>query len=285
MAFKKSLILLVLMAVLHSAQAQVSKVTLSGQVSSLPKKEMLPFVNVILKTAKDSAFVTGTITASDGRFTLSDIAPGNYLVECASLGFQTIKMPVTVGALSAFLDLGVLEMSENAQVLQEVTVTGAQADGVDARLDRKVFDISKNISQSGGSILQALKNLPGVTAGEDGKVMLRGSDKVAVLVDGRQTALTGFGNQTSLDNIPASAIERIEIINNPSARYDANGNAGIINIIYKKNKQEGFNGKIGLTTGLGALWVRKENFPGIRPQSRNTLKLNPSVALNYKKKK
>ncbi|SKB70045.1 outer membrane beta-barrel family protein [Dyadobacter psychrophilus] len=285
MAFKKSLILLALMAVLNSVQAQVSKVTLSGQVSSLPKKEMLPFVNVILKTEKDSAFVTGTITASDGRFTLSDIAPGNYLVEFASLGFQTIKMPVTVGALSAFLDLGVLEMSENAQVLQEVTVTGAQADGVDARLDRKVFDISKNISQSGGSILQALKNLPGVTAGEDGKVMLRGSDKVAVLIDGRQTALTGFGNQTSLDNIPASAIERIEIINNPSARYDANGNAGIINIIYKKNKQEGFNGKIGLTTGLGALWVRKENFPGIRPQSRNTLKLNPSVALNYKKGK
>ncbi|MCE7065209.1 outer membrane beta-barrel family protein [Dyadobacter sp. CY326] len=285
MAFKKSLILLALLAALQSVQAQVSKVTMSGQVSSLPKKQMMPFVNIILKTEKDSAFVTGTITAPDGRFTLTDIAPGNYFVECAFLGFQTLKTPITVGALSAFLDLGVLEMSEDAQVLNEVTVTGAQADGVDARLDRKVFDISKNLSQSGGSVLQALKNLPGVTAGEDGKVMLRGSDKVAVLVDGRQTALTGFGNQTSLDNIPASAIERIEIINNPSARYDANGNAGIINIIYKKNKQEGFNGKIGFTTGLGALWVRKENLPGIRPQSRNTLKLNPSVALNYKKEK
>lgn len=285
MAFKKSLFLLALMAVLNSVHAQVSKVTISGQVASLPKKEMLPFVNVILKTEKDTVFVTGTITAADGRFTMTDIAPGNYQLECASLGFQTLKTPVTVGALSAFLDLGVLEMSEDAKILNEVTVTGAQADGVDARLDRKVFDISKNLSQSGGSVLQALKNLPGVTAGEDGKVMLRGSDKVAVLVDGRQTALTGFGNQTSLDNIPASSIERIEIINNPSARYDANGNAGIINIIYKKNKQEGLNGKIGLTTGLGALWVRKENFPDIRPQSKNTLKLNPSLALNYKKEK
>ncbi|MFM7429981.1 MAG: TonB-dependent receptor plug domain-containing protein, partial [Flammeovirgaceae bacterium] len=91
---------------------------------------------------------------------------------------------------------------------------------------------------------------------QDGKVLLRGNDKVAVLIDGKQTALTGFGSQSGLDNLPASAIEKIEIINNPSAKYDANGNAGIINIIYKKNKQEGFNGKAGFALGAGALWVR-----------------------------
>jgi outer membrane receptor protein involved in Fe transport len=101
-------------------------------------------------------------------------------------------------------------------------------------------------------------------------------------MDGKQTALTGFGNQTGLDNIPASAIEKIEIINNPSAKYDANGNAGIINIIYKKNKQEGFNGKAGIATGLGALWVKKENYPTIRPQYQMTPKINPSLSLNYR---
>ena len=95
--------------------------------------------------------------------------------------------------------------------------------------------------------------------------------------------MTGFGNQTGLDNIPASSIERIEIINNPSSKYDANGNAGIINIIMKKNKQEGFNGKVGFTTGLGALWVRKENLPTIRPQYTFTPKVNPSLSLNYRK--
>ncbi len=114
---------------------------------------------------------------------------------------------------------------------------------------------------------------------------MRGSDKVAVLIDGKQTALTGFGSQTGLDNIPASAIERIEIINNPSAKYDANGNAGIINIIYKKNKQQGFNGKIGFTTGVGALWQKKENLPTIRPQYQATPKINPSLSLNYRKNK
>ena len=126
--------------------------------------------------------------------------------------------------------------------------------------------------------MQAMQNLPGVTV-QDGKIQLRGNDKVAVLMDGKQTALTGFGNQTGLDNIPASSIDRIEIINNPSAKYDANGNAGIINIIYKKNKDEGLNGKIGFATGLGALWVKKENLPTIRPQYQNTPKVNPSVSV------
>ncbi|SDE80766.1 Outer membrane receptor proteins, mostly Fe transport [Dyadobacter soli] len=285
MAFKRILTLLFSFFTIAQLRAQVSKITLSGQVSSVTTGQALPFVNVVLTTEKDSAFVTGTITNELGRFSLPDVKSGNYRVECVSLGYKALQKTITVGTLSPFLDLGEFRMADDAQNLQEVTVTGQQADRVDEKLDRKTFQIGRNVSQSGGSVLQALKNLPGVTAGEDGKVLLRGSDKVAILVDGRQTALTGFGSQTSLDNIPASAIERIEIINNPSARYDANGNAGIINIIYKKEKQEGFNGKIGMAAGLGALWIRKENLPDIRPQYRNTLKLNPSLALNYKKKK
>ncbi|MBC7827086.1 MAG: TonB-dependent receptor, partial [Chitinophagaceae bacterium] len=91
--------------------------------------------------------------------------------------------------------------------------------------------------------------------------------------------------QSGLENIPASAIEKIEIINNPSAKFDANGNAGIINIIYKKEKKDGFNGKVGLAGGLGALWIKKENFPGIRPQYEATPKINPSLSLNYRKNK
>lgn len=285
MAFKRILTLLCCFLIFGHLRAQVSKVTLSGQVTSAASGQSLPFVNIVLKTEKDSAFVTGTITNETGRFSLPDVQSGHYRIECVSLGYKALQSHITVGTLSPFLDLGGFRMADDPQNLQEVIVTGQQAEGVGDKLDRKTFNIGRNISQSGGSVLQALKNLPGVTAGEDGKVLLRGSDKVAILVDGRQTALTGFGSQTSLDNIPASAIERIEIINNPSARYDANGNAGIINIIYKKEKQEGFNTKIGMATGLGALWVRKENLPGIRPQYRNTLKLNPSIALNYKKNK
>ncbi|HUP13221.1 MAG TPA: outer membrane beta-barrel protein, partial [Niastella sp.] len=171
-----------------------------------------------------------------------------------------------------------------AKLLGEVTVLGKQV-AVSARLDKKTFSLSENISQAGGSALEAMQNLPGITKGSDGKVLLRGSDKVMILIDGKQTALTGFGAQSGLANLPASAIDKIEIINNPSAKFDAGGNAGIINIILKKEKKEGFNCKVGLSAGAGALWIKKENLPSIRPQYQATPKLNPSLSFNYRKNK
>nr|WP_162989036.1 outer membrane beta-barrel family protein [Pedobacter schmidteae] len=258
-------------------------ITVSGMVHD-NKKMTIPYANVVLKTQKDSSFVMGTVTNEEGRFTLANVKSGNYLVQVSLVGFKTYQQKYTVGVLSQFLDLGVLVLNDDAKMLSEVAVTAERKDGVSDKLDKKTFTLANNVAQSGGSVLQSMQSLPGVTV-QDGKVQLRGNDKVAVLIDGKQNAITGFGSQTGLDNIPASAIERIEIINNPSARHDANGNAGIINIIYKKNRQEGLNGKIGLTTGMGALWIRQENLPGIRPQYQATPKINPSVSLNYKKNK
>lgn len=264
--------------------AQNSTVTISGLIKNKSAKNHLPFVNLVLKREADSAFVTGTVSNEAGRFTITGIAPGSYLLTVSYAGFIPERQPVLVGSLSPFLDLGTIEIQEDAQLLTDVAVNAKQNE-ISNKMDRKIYSLSDNISQGGGSVLQALKNLPGITTSQDGKVELRGSDKVAILVDGKQTALTGFGSQSGLDNIPASAIERIELINNPSARYDANGNAGIINIIYKKNKEKGFNGKLGLTTGLGALWQKKENLPTIRPQYRGTPKINPSLSLNYRRNK
>ena len=265
-------------------QAQISTVTLSGLIKSKANKNVLPFVNIVLKTEKDSAFVIGTVSNEEGRFTLANIKSGRYILQCSYAGFELQSQPLLIGSLSAFLDLGTIELQQDAKKLEEVVIISKQ-DDVNDKMDKKSYAVAANISQTGGSVLQVLKNLPGVTTTQDGKVELRGSDKVAVLIDGKQTALTGFGNQTGLDNIPASAIERIEIINNPSAKYDANGNAGIINIIYKKSKQQGFNGKVSFTTGLGALWQKKENLPTIRPQYQATPKINPSISLNYRKNK
>ena len=264
--------------------AQNNKTTISGMVKDSKNKTPIAFVNITIKKNTDSSFITGTITNEEGRFSFADIKSGNYFIQLSYSGY-TIKMqPLLVGSLSAFLDIGIIEMQQETKQLQDVIVASKQED-VSNKMDKKTYSVAANISQSGGSVLQALKNLPSVTTTQDGKVELRGSDKVAILIDGKQTALTGFGSQTGLDNIPASAIERIEIINNPSAKYDANGNAGIINIIYKKNKQQGFNGKVGFTTGLGALWQKKENLPNIRPQYQATPKINPSLSLNYRKNK
>ena len=278
------LFVFVLLAFSFSAFAQVSSVNISGVLKDRRSTSVLPFVNIILKAEQDSAFVAGTVSIEDGRFTLSNVSPGNYTLEISYMGYQRIQKPLLVGKLSQYLDLGLIELEEVATALNEVVITGTQ-DAVAETLDKKTFKVSDNINQSGGSLLQVMQNLPGVTLSNEGTVRLRGNDKVIVLIDGKQTALTGFGNQRGLDNIPASAIERIEIINNPSAKYDANGNAGIINIIYRKEVKEGFNGKAGIAFGLGALWIKKENYPTIRPQYQATPKINPSISLNYRRKK
>jgi outer membrane receptor protein involved in Fe transport len=260
-------------------------VTVSGVVKDGKNKTALPYVNVSLKTKKDNSFVAGTITNEEGRFSFAGIKSGTYLIQATYSNFITYNQEIILGTLSPFLDLGNIDLKVDPKFLADVTVnSNRQREGISDKMDKKVFTLENNISQSGGSVLQAMQNLPGVTV-QDGKVLLRGNDKVAVLIDGKQNAVTGFGSQSGLDNLPASSVERIEIINNPSAVYDANGNAGIINIIYKKNKQEGLNGKISFTAGLGALWERKANLPTIRPQYHATPKLNPSVSLNYRKNK
>ncbi|WP_394992004.1 TonB-dependent receptor domain-containing protein [Emticicia sp.] len=279
----KTFLTIIFQLLVFSISNAQTGVTVSGIIKDKNSKTILPFVNVVLKTEKDSAFVGGTVTNEEGRFSLSKIKSGNYYLEVSYIGYTTKKHTLFVGNLTEYLDIKVIELEEKSTSLNEVVVT-AKADEISEKMDKKTFSLKDNISQSGGSVLQAMQNLPSVTV-QDGKVQLRGNDKVTVLIDGKQTALTGFGNQTGLDNIPASAIEKIEIINNPSAKYDANGNAGIINIIYKKNMKDGFNGKVGFTTGVGSLWVRKENLPNIRPQYTFTPKINPSVSLNYMKNK
>ncbi|WP_395047849.1 outer membrane beta-barrel protein [Flavobacterium sp.] len=263
--------------------AQEKSVTVSGTTKDKITKAALPFVNVVLKTSKDASIIAGTVTNEEGRFSIANIKSGNYVLEFSFISYKTKTQSVYVGSLSEFLDQGSIELEEDATTLQEVVVVSKQ-NTIGDKMDKKTFSMADNISQSGGSVLQSMQNLPGVTV-QDGKVQIRGNDKVTVLIDGKQTALTGFGSQSGLDNIPASAIDKIEIINNPSAKYDANGNAGIINIIYKKNKKEGFNGKVGFTSGLGALWERKENLPTIRRQYSLTPKVNPTLSLNYRKNK
>ncbi|MEL1245748.1 TonB-dependent receptor [Flavobacterium sp. DGU11] len=279
--FRKIFLCLTFLFSVASFYAQTKSVTLSGTIKDTVSGTSLSYADAVLK--QDDALVAGTVSNEEGLFTLTNIPPGNYSLEIISVGYKAHLQELYVGSLSQFLNVGTIELAEDAQLLNEVILTKTN-DAVNDRMDKKSFAVSDNIAQSGGSVLQAMQNMPGVTT-QDGKVLLRGNDRVMILVDGKQTAMTGFGGQTGLDNIPASAIERIEIINNPSAKYDANGNAGIINIIYKKNKDEGLNGKVGLSSGFGALWERKANLPTIRPQYQMTPKVNPSFSLNYRKEK
>ena len=268
---------------MQTVKAQNKEVSLSGEIIDAESKKKIPFVNVILRNAQDSSFVGGTISNDLGVFQFNQIKPDNYLISISFIGYNRIENSFYVGRSSEFLNLGTFELTESVQSLGEVSIIAKQST-INGKMDKKTYDVEDNISQSGGSVLQAMENLPGITV-QDNKVQLRGSDKIIILIDGKQSALTGYGSQSGLDNLPASSIERIEVINNPSSKYDANGNAGIINVILKKESKDGLNGKAGISAGTGALWVKQENLPNVRAQYQFTPKLNPSISLNYRKNK
>ncbi|MFN3800545.1 outer membrane beta-barrel protein [Belliella pelovolcani] len=274
----------IIVFLITSASLQAQNVVVSGMVKDLKNKEPLPYVNILVKNLHDSSFVAGTVTDESGLFKLSPIKSGQYYVNYSYVGYKPKVEKIEIGRLSAFLDLGTIFLEELAEELAEVTISGSREE-VASALDKKTFSLEDNISQLGGSVLQALQNLPGITIDQNGTVFIRGSDQVAILLDGKQTAITGIGAQSGLENFPASSIEKIEIINNPSSKYDATGNAGIINIIFKKEKEAGWNGKAGMIAGIGNLIEKRASIPGLRDQYRFTPKLNPSLSLNYKRDK
>ena len=257
-------------------------VTVSGRVQDAPSGTPLAYLTVQLRRQRDSSFVAGRLTDSLGAFVFTNLAKGEYRLDVRRVGYAPLTRAVFVGELSRFLDLGVLRLEPVTAALDQVTVT-ATRDEVAGTMDRKSYTLADNIAQRGGSVVQAMTSLPGVTVTQDGKVQLRGSDKVAVLLDGKQSALTGVASQAGLENLPASAIDRIEIITNPGAKFDANASAGIINLVLKQETQDGFNGSLGVSAGAGSLWSRRENLPGIRAQRLYTPKFNPSLALNYRR--
>lgn len=272
---------LVATSVVRAQSIATSSVSLSGRIVDSASRAPVPYATVQLLRERDTSFVTGRLSDSTGAFVFSGLGRGSYLLSVRTIGYAPTSQRVLVGELSTFLDVGTISLVRTVQTMTGVLVTGS-ADGVSETMDRRSINVADNVSQTGGSVLQAMSTVPGVTVTQDGKVLLRGSDKVVVLIDGKQTALTGFGSQVGLQNLPASALERIEIITNPSARYDANASAGVINLVLRQEERRGFTGRVGVVAGAGALWEKRENLPTIRPQYRMTPKFNPSVALNYR---
>lgn len=258
-----------------------SQISISGRLFDLDTHTGLAFVTVSLRAEAEEDILNGTVTDDEGRFTLKTTKRGNFIISCSYLGFETEEIPILIGQKNDVYDLGKVFLKAASTQLEEVTVQAERAT-IDAALSRKSFNLDDQLAQSGGSVADAMRALPGVSIDQEGKVLLRGSDQVAVLIDGQQSAMTGFGNQRGLNNIPAANIERIEIINNPSAKYDAAGMAGIINIVYKKEQKTGFNGSVGFTYGLGELTTRKADLPTELGRYNVNAKYIPNLSLNYR---
>src|SRR5687767_14887089 len=273
------LVFIICLALPAAALAQGTAIV-SGRVLDVGEGAPIPFASVIVEVAGAGGSPSGTLTGEDGRFRVQGLAPGEYMITITFPGFQPAVADVLVSPLNQSYDLGDIRLPRMENFKEEVTVT---ADTLRlAGIDSQVHRLDVGATQSTGSLLDALKGLPGVTVDQEGKVLLRGSDRVAILIDGRQSSLTGFGSQRGLDSVSAANIESVEIIHNPSARFDAAGMAGIINIIYRQEQQLGFSGDVGLSLGAGQFTKQRPDLPTELGSYTTNEKIIPSLNLNYR---
>jgi len=226
--------------------AQVETIELQGKVIDSQSGQAIEFATVMIGNKEDRKIITGVTTKIDGTFT-AEVNAKEIYVEISFIGFinQTIEnIPIVNGKA----DLGVITLSENSQQLDEVIVR-AEKSTTEFKLDKRVFNVGKDLSSTGASALEVLNNVPSVNVNIEGEISLRGSSGVQILINGKPSVLaSGQGN--ALGTITADMIQEIEVITNPSAKYDAEGTSGIINIIIKKEERRGINGSVSLNTGI-----------------------------------
>jgi outer membrane receptor protein involved in Fe transport len=251
--------------------AQTFKIT--GEVMD-ENSQPVPFANAAVYSHSDSTLVTGAVSDENGIFTIQ-LQRGKYVLKITFLSYQEKSIPINLQ--NADISLGRIVLAPGSQVLESVTVEG-QANSMELHLDKRVFQVDKDMSNISGSAADILDNIPSVAVDVEGNVSLRGSQNVRILIDGRPSAITGITPADALRQMQGNLIERVEIITNPSARYDAEGEVGIINIILKKEKQKGVNGSFTLTGGY------PDNFGGsfILNARKKDANFFTSYGLNYR---
>ncbi|MCF8416010.1 MAG: TonB-dependent receptor [Crocinitomicaceae bacterium] len=227
---------------------------LTGRIVDKLSDKPMEYVSFRLFSVKDSSVVAGIFTDPDGRFNLEQLAYGNFYGKLTFSGYETISInDIKISASIKSVNLGTYKMIiDKAIDFEEVKVVG-QLDVLKAGIDKKIYNVGEDLSVKGGTANDVLNNIPSVEVDQDGRIMLRGDGTVTVLIDGRPSSLSGGNGKSLLDALPAGSIERIEVVTNPSAKYDPDGTSGIINIVLKKNKLKGFNGMLTANVGSGNL--------------------------------
>ncbi|MES2656161.1 MAG: TonB-dependent receptor [Bacteroidota bacterium] len=209
----------------------------------------IEYVTVSIQRMPDSATINGTTTTKKGEIKLENIPYGIYRLKASFIGYKSTLSPIfKVTPQETLLDIGVIQLEATSKTLKQVEINSERTD-FSNQLDKKTYNVGKNITNIGGSATDVLQNIPSVNVDMDGKISLRGSENVTILIDGKPSTLTGANRQAILQQLPANAISEVEVITNPSAKYDADGMAGIINIKTKKDKLKGFNANTQATVG------------------------------------
>lgn len=257
-----TLFLITLVGYAQGAQGPQEPIKITGTVLDQETDQPLEYATLVLQSVRNPDKVTGGITDANGKFEV-ETAPGNYNVSVEYISYKSYKLENQ--NLRSSKDLGVIRLALDVSQLAEVEVVGERTT-VELRLDKKVYNVGSDLTVKGGSVTDVLSNVPSVSVDVEGNISLRGNESVRILINGKPSALSGLSPE-ALQQLPADAIEKVEVITNPSARYDAEGTAGILNIILKQSKTAGVNGSVNVYTGHPetyggslSLNLRRDNF-------------------------
>ncbi|WP_297806007.1 TonB-dependent receptor, partial [uncultured Polaribacter sp.] len=242
---KNSIYLLLLILSSSFAIAQ-ENIEIIGKLVEEETSQPIPYATLVIKDKSTNKNITGVITDNSGNFIVTTTKP-NFYVEISFMGFET-KTITEFTVTNRKVNLGTIKLLPNSQALDEIVVTGEVSKTV-FKLDKRVFNVGKDISSTGASALEVLNNVPSVNVNIEGDISLRGSSGVQILINGKPSVLADQSSN-ALGTITADMIESIEIITNPSAKYEASGTAGILNIILKKEEKKGWNGSVSVNTGI-----------------------------------
>ena len=266
--------LFLIISFLNFAQGKppFSKIRISGKVIEKVSKQTLEYATITFMNAESPKAVAGGITNPKGEFDI-DIIPGIYDIKIEFISFKPIL--IKDRNLTETTNLGQIALEEDATQLNEVVIR-AEKSSVEIKLDKKVYNVGQDMMVKGGTVSDVLDNVPSVSVDVEGNVSLRGSDNIRILIDGRPSYAVNIAE--ALKQLPADAIDKVEVITNPSARYDAEGGSGIINIILKKGKNQGFNGTFIASIGIPETYGISANV------NYKTEKLNYFTTLGYSRR-
>jgi outer membrane receptor protein involved in Fe transport len=223
--------------------------SVTGVIIEKETKKPMEFATVVVRNSKDSSMVQGAVADKNGKFKIDNIPYGEYKITYSFIGFgSVVTSPFKIDGSNSVVNMGTLYITGSSNNLNEVVVSGERSTYVNT-IDRKVFNVGKDLTSKTGSASDLMQNIPSLTVDIDGVVSLRGSSSVMILINGKPSALMGANRAAVLQQMPANTIERIEVITNPSAKFKPDGTSGIINIVLKKNKFLGFNGTVTANAG------------------------------------
>ena len=233
----------------QSNQSEIPKeAKITGTIVDGTSNETISYASIAIYNSKDSTLLTGTLSKADGSFMLDKLPYGKFYIVVTFVGYKKHKVyDILLTSGKKTTSLGQIRVNVKTEALKEVEVVG-NAPFVTYMIDKKVINIAQNITASGGTVAEALMNAPSIQADVEGNITLRGSSNFLVFIDGRPSPVAG---SEGLQQIPANLVQNVELITNPSAKYEAEGSAGIINVIMKKQKLQGSSGMFNITAGTG----------------------------------